>query len=219
MISASGTGCCASSFCSSASAGGHEEQPSEVNSSTTTTGLRPASGGEVWAFAMAARTEQAARIAKDSLNAAGNFFIAFVSCLWNLIVESNACFYRKLRCRFIRQRLHDRGWQSILTIEVGDAFDYAVLLVFSEFGKHGQGQHFFCGALGFGEVTFAVSEINEARLQVQRDRIVNLRSNLARGEELAQFLPAVGADDILMENMMSGRRRMRQMDGEVVWDC
>src|ERR1019366_9893338 len=103
-----------------------------------------------------------------------------------------------------------------LAVKVCDAFHHPALLVFVEFSKHGQRQHFFRGALGFGEVAFAVSEIDEARLQVQRDGIVDLGPDLARGEKLAQLFAAVGADDVLMENMVSGRRCVRQVNGEVV---
>ena len=99
------------------------------------------------------------------------------------------------------RKLHKSGQQ--LAIEVRDTFHHPALFFFGKFGEHGQGQYFFCGALGLGKVAFAVSEINETGLQVQRDGIVDLSPDPARGEKLAQFLAAVGPDDVLMKNMIS----------------
>ena len=78
------------------------------------------------------------------------------------------------------------------------------LFVFPEFGKHGQGENFSSGAFGLGEVAFAMSEVNETVLQVQRDRIVNFRADLTGVEEFAEFVAAVSADYILMKNRVCG---------------
>src|SRR5258708_35015762 len=90
--------------------------------------------------------------------------------------------------------------ECVLAVEICNALYYPALFLFGEFGEHGQGQHFFGRALSLWEITFAVSEIHETGLQVQRDGVVDLGANLSRGKKLAQFLAAVGADHILMEN-------------------
>src|SRR5258707_846875 len=90
----------------------------------------------------------------------------------------------------------------LLAIEIRDALYHPALLVLCEFWKYGQGQYFFRGAFGFREVALAISKIDEAGLQVQRDGIVNLRPDLARVQELAQFLAAERANDVLVEDVV-----------------
>src|SRR5258708_7404905 len=96
-------------------------------------------------------------------------------------------------------------------VEVGDALDHSLLLFLCQLREHRQRQHFFRSAFGFREVAFAVSEIDEARLQVQWDGIVNFRPNLSGGKKLAQVFTAIGAYDILVKNVVSARGSMRQL--------
>ena len=59
--------------------------------------------------------------------------------------------------------------------EVGDCGDHRVLLHFGEFWIDGQGEHLPTGGFGCGKVALLVAEIGEGFLEVQRNRIVNLR--------------------------------------------
>src|SRR6266851_5381011 len=107
--------------------------------------------------------------------------------------------------------------ECVLAVEICNALHYPALFLFGEFGEHGQGQDFFGCALSFRKITFAVSEIHEARLQVQGNGIVDLGANLSRSKELAQLLAAIGADHILMENMVGLRGSLRKLNGPRVF--
>src|SRR5579863_161889 len=95
--------------------------------------------------------------------------------------------------------------RASLAIEIGDALRYPALFFFGEFGEHGQGQDFFRGAFGFREVAFAVSQIGETGLQVERDGVVDFGADFAGGEELAQVVAAESADYVLVENVLRAR--------------
>ena len=87
-----------------------------------------------------------------------------------------------------------------------------MLLIFAQLGEDGQGQDFAGGALGFGETAFRVAETLERRLQMERDGVVDLRADFALGEELAQAVAAVGADDVLVPDVMGARNLVGQDD-------
>src|SRR5258706_15809784 len=107
--------------------------------------------------------------------------------------------------------------ECTLAVEICNALYHPALFLFGEFGEHGQGQDFFGRALSLREIAFAVSEIHKAGLQVQRDGIVNLGANLSSSKKLAQFFAAVGADHILMENMMGLRGSPWKLNGPGVF--
>ena len=64
-----------------------------------------------------------------------------------------------------QQQQNNNNERRLSAIEVRDAFDHPALFVFGEFGEHGQGQNLFRGALGFGKVAFAITEIHQTGLQ------------------------------------------------------
>ncbi len=96
--------------------------------------------------------------------------------------------------------------------EFGDGGDYGLLLVFAEFGEDGQGEDFAGGAFCLGEVALGVAEGLEGLLQVERDRVVDLRADFAGGEEFAQGVAASGADHILVPDMMAAGNFLRKDD-------
>src|ERR1700721_4861571 len=79
--------------------------------------------------------------------------------------------------------------------------DAPLLLVFAYLREHGQGKNFASGAFGFREAAFAVAERLEGLLQVEGDRVIDLRADLARGEKLAQLVPPGCPDHILMPHV------------------
>src|SRR5258708_29599438 len=103
--------------------------------------------------------------------------------------------------------------ECVLAVEICNTLYYPALFLFGEFGEHGQGQRFFASTLSLWEITFAVSEIHETGLQVQRDGIVDLGANLSRSKKLAQLVAAVGAGHILMENLVGLRGGLGKLNG------
>src|SRR5687768_4589675 len=67
-------------------------------------------------------------------------------------------------------------------IESGDLRDHVFLLVFGQLGEDGQRHGLAGGALGFGEIAFAIAEILKALLLVQRQRVVDLGPDIALRE-------------------------------------
>ena len=100
-------------------------------------------------------------------------------------------------------RTTDLGWNAeCLRIEFGDRLHHPALLCFRQLRKHRQRKHFAGGAFGFGEISFAVSQISETGLQVERNRIIDFRADLQIGQELAQLVAALGANHVLVKHMM-----------------
>ena len=91
-----------------------------------------------------------------------------------------------------------------------------MLLVFAEFREDGQRQHFAGGAFGFREISLFVPEGFEGFLKMQRDGVVDLRSDFAFGQESAEVVSARGADDVLVPDVAASRNLVRQNDA-VVW--
>ena len=85
-----------------------------------------------------------------------------------------------------------------------------MLLVFAEFGEDGQGEDLAGGALGLGEAALFVAETLERRLQMERDGVIDLRADFALGEELAQAIAAVGADNVLMPDVAAAAHFLRK---------
>src|SRR5215475_5401777 len=53
-----------------------------------------------------------------------------------------------------------------LAVELGNVLHHPLLLVLSQFRKHGKRENFARRTFGFGQIALAVSEIAEYRLQV-----------------------------------------------------
>src|SRR5579863_5030306 len=203
MISAPATGCCACRVCSNRSAGGQEEHPSEVKSSTTT-GTRPACAPEVCPFAIHAKAKPTPK-----RKSTRDFFDVAAERL--LIAVTSSTKLMRVRTEKLRNNRPSLV-EGALAVKVRDALHHPSLLIFGELRKNGQGQHFFGCTFSLGEISLAVSQIYEARLQMQRDGIINLRPDLARGEELAQFVTPVGPHHVLVKYMVSMRGGLRQLN-------
>src|SRR5208337_4101831 len=87
------------------------------------------------------------------------------------------------------------------TQKLGDGADDRMLLVLAKLGEDGQGQHLVRRSFGFGEAALFVTEVLQRCLQMERDGVVDLRADLALGEELTQTVAARGADNVLMPNV------------------
>src|SRR5664279_801068 len=70
---------------------------------------------------------------------------------------------------------------ELSAVELGDGGDHALLLVLAQFGEHRQGQYFFRRALRLREIARFIAQVSEAWLQVQRDGIVDFRSDVLLG--------------------------------------
>src|SRR5512133_1894403 len=86
-------------------------------------------------------------------------------------------------------------------MEVGDGADYALLFFGGQLRENWKRQNFFGRALGLRQIPFEISKISEAALQVQRDGVVNLRRDVAVGEELAEIVATFDSNDVLMEDV------------------
>jgi hypothetical protein len=76
------------------------------------------------------------------------------------------------------------------------------LLVVGEFGEDGDGEALVCGGFGVGEVAFFVTEVAEAFLQVERERVIDFRTDAVFREDSADFVPMGDADDELIVDVM-----------------
>src|SRR5687768_11556858 len=87
--------------------------------------------------------------------------------------------------------------RSLPLIKVPDGGDHFVLLCSRQFGKHGNGENFLGRPLRLWQRTFLVSEVGETRLQVQRQRIVNVVADLPGIEVFLQLVPTLRAQRVL----------------------
>ena len=78
-----------------------------------------------------------------------------------------------------------------------------------ELGINRQGECFQGGAFRLRKIARLVPQVLKALLQMQRDRIIDLRANAAPGEKRAQLIAPLAADHILIENVPPARRRFR----------
>jgi len=76
------------------------------------------------------------------------------------------------------------------------------LLVFAELGVDGESEDFGGGAFGFGEVAGFVAEGREGGLLVEAEGVVDLGADVVGGEVGAELVAAVGADDVLVEDVL-----------------
>ena len=88
-----------------------------------------------------------------------------------------------------------------MTEEVGDRADDGFLFVGSDLGEEGQGKDFARRSFGFGKVPFLVAKEGERLLLMQGNGVVDLGSDFAGGEKLAQGIAAVGPKDVLVPDM------------------
>src|SRR5689334_13719305 len=79
-------------------------------------------------------------------------------------------------------------------IERSDGIDHLVQLRAGELGIDGQRQDLLCRFLRLGALPFPVAEIREARLQVERKRIVDRRTDTAFLEKCLQLVAAFDAN-------------------------
>src|SRR5581483_5447880 len=73
-----------------------------------------------------------------------------------------------------------------LTEKLSDGRNNGLLFVFAQFRKDGQGQHFAGGPFGLREIALAIAEAAECRLHVERNGVVDLRTDAVPGQEGAQ---------------------------------
>src|SRR5215471_20694093 len=85
-------------------------------------------------------------------------------------------------------------------IECPHVMDDLVDLVGGELWIDGQRQHFGRRTLRLGAAPGLVAEVGEARLQVQRQRIVDRRADALRLEIILKLVPARDADGVLVED-------------------
>src|SRR5687767_9675440 len=110
-------------------------------------------------------------------------------------------------------------------VKVTDGADHFVLLCARELGKDGYRDHFASGSFGFRQRSFLVSEIREARLEVQRQRIVDRVANLLRAQMRLELVAPLDAQRVLVEDRnvirIDERRRYLRYPGEplVVVPC
>ena len=98
-------------------------------------------------------------------------------------------------------------------VEVGDGVDDLVLMGVSEFGVDGEGQSLLAGLLGMGELAGAIAEISEGLLQVEAERVVDLRRNTGQAQRLFEFVATFGTDrELIVDVVVRGRRRGRRGD-------
>jgi hypothetical protein len=104
--------------------------------------------------------------------------------------------------------------------EGSHCLDHFVELRRGEFGKNGQRQHFERRAFGLGTLPLQVPEIREARLQVQRERIVDRAADTAILEMRLQRLALRHPDRVLVvDRGVGGIDKRRDYIGEIGERC
>src|SRR3989440_6480486 len=71
---------------------------------------------------------------------------------------------------------------------------------FGQFRVNRQGEDLAAGALGFRKVSFPVTQVGEACLQVQGDWVIDCGSNAALGEPLFDAITVGDTNDVLVVN-------------------
>src|SRR3954462_10217959 len=97
-------------------------------------------------------------------------------------------------------RARGRRWLRASPSEEGahPRNDLAELRV-TQLGEDLQGEHLGRGALALRALALAVAQVGEARLEVQRERVVDRGADPARLEERLQLVPAGHANRVLVE--------------------
>src|SRR6478672_5783850 len=97
-------------------------------------------------------------------------------------------------------------------MERSDGIDDLVELRVSQLRVDGKRQHLLRRLLGFGALPFFVAEVGETRLEVQRKRIVDRRTDAALFEECLQLVTPLDANGVLVEDRFVRRFDIRRHD-------
>src|SRR5205085_4589778 len=98
--------------------------------------------------------------------------------------------------------------------EAAERLDDVLLLLGRQLGEHRERERLAGGALGLREVACLVAQVGEAGLQVERDRVVDLRPDAVLSEVFEQRVaaPFRDADDVLVDDMARAGRDVRRRD-------
>ena len=101
-----------------------------------------------------------------------------------------------------------------LMTDLREATGDAILVRDRQLGIAWQCEDVARGSLRFGELAGTIAEVLEARLQVQRLRVVDRATNLVRLELLHHMiaLPVENSDTVLVENVSSFGLNLGQLD-------
>ena len=102
--------------------------------------------------------------------------------------------------------LEARGESSAAERSGHEAHD-SRLLFLGDVGGDGEGEYFTRKALGGRKLSFAVSEVREARLKMEWDRVVDLSAHTCPLQLCANSIPGPRlreADDVLMKDVLWG---------------
>src|SRR5262245_21888381 len=88
---------------------------------------------------------------------------------------------------------------TLSPVEGGNSVDNLVQLRARQFGKHWEGDDFLRSALGLGKGAFLVPEVRKARLEMQRQRVVNRCADLPRCQVLLELIAVLGTNGVLIE--------------------
>src|SRR5579872_4158659 len=92
--------------------------------------------------------------------------------------------------------------EELSAIESSNGVDDFIELRSRQLGIDRQGQDFLRGAFRLGAASFLVPDVREARLQVQREGIVDRVADAACLEGGLQIVAAVGPDGVLIEDRL-----------------
>src|SRR5260221_4246519 len=90
-------------------------------------------------------------------------------------------------------------------MEVGNGLDYVVLLGIREFGVDREREDFPAGFFGFRKFAGLVAKIGERFLQMNAQRVVNLRRNASSLQEGFQVVAARRPDGELIVDVLEFR--------------
>ena len=100
-----------------------------------------------------------------------------------------------------------------LGVEAADGFNYGGDFVVAGGRVDGEREDFLGGLFARGEVAGFVAEMLEGGLLVKAERVVDFAADLVRGEVRAEVIATGGADDVLVEDVLGARVRVRECDG------
>ena len=89
--------------------------------------------------------------------------------------------------------------------KVANRRHYKLLLVVAQLREDGESQHLSGGAFALRKIAFAVAQGSQRFLLMEREGIVDLRSDTLLGEPCPQLVPACDANDVLVVDVMGAR--------------
>ena len=89
-----------------------------------------------------------------------------------------------------------------LDVKLCDFIDHESLRFPTQLGVNWQSQRFRCCSFRLREITFFVSQIKEAFLQMKRDWIINLGPNFIASQMRSQFVSRLRSNNKLMVDVM-----------------